>query len=379
MNWRHMKTFRLSLVLFFILQIGWLVQAEEKPEVRPQMQEFFGLTQQIHGFLIDKAEYLNEKNDEKIRKTLVDFAKSAEEFKKSKMSQSEDMKFQAQQISESLKEAEETFRNGFKDYSFWVLKSALNNCYNCHTQKNLPSTTYKFDGAQGNELVQADYLFLVRNYPEALPIYKKLVLGYPKNKITSEQITQILEKYLYYLVRVQHDDVKSSQLFDELSKNKKLPQADLKNMKAWKNYLGLKKYRIVEELMIKDQKRLEEWIGEREIIAKHYSYAGQRIIVDLETSQHLFKLLETGSDKTLRPWLLYWLADVDRNYRLSLFDSTPELYLKECIVRFSKSPAAKKCFALYKEIKTVAFTGSRGTELPKSVQDQLKKYEDLIK
>lgn len=374
-----MKTSRLLLISALISIFGIGVQAEEKPAVRPQMQEFFGLVQQIHEFLVDKTEYVNQKNDEKIKKTLGDFTKSADEFKKSKMSQSEDMKFQAQQISDSLKEAEETFKNGFKDYSFWVLKSALNNCYNCHTQKNLPSTSYKFEGSKGSELIQADYLYLVRNYTEALPIYKKLLSEYPKNKLTSEQVSQILEKYLYYLVRVQHDDVKSSQLFDELGKNKKLPQADLKNMKAWKNYLGLKKYRVVEELMIKDQKRLEEWIKEREEIAKHYSYAGQRIIVDLETSQHLFKLVETGSDKNLRPWLLYWLADVDRNYRLSLFDSTSELYLKECIIKFSKSAAAKKCLQLYKDIKTEAYTGSRGTELPKSVEDQLKSFEDLVK
>lgn len=374
-----MKTYCFLYIFALITQFSLMGHTEEKPELRPQMQQFFTLTQEIHGYLINKADYMNEKNDEKIRQTLTDFAKSAEEFKKSKMTQTEDMKFQAQQISESLREAEETFKNGFKDYSFWVLKSALNNCYNCHTQKNLPATTYKFEGKQGNDLAQADYLFLVRNYSEALPIYKKLILGYPKNKVTSEQITQILEKYLYYLVRVQHDDVKSSQFFDELLKNKKLPEADQKNIKAWKNYLGLKKYRIVEELMIKDQKRLEEWVNEREAIAKHYSYAGQRVIVDLETSQHLFKLLESGTEKSLRPWLLYWLADIDRNYRLSLFDSTSEMYLKECIVQFSKSPAAKKCFALFKEIKTMAFTGSRGTDLPKAVQDQLKKYESLVK
>lgn len=373
-----MKTLRFFIFLVVSTHFGLNTWAEEKPELRPQMQEFFNLTQSIHGYLIKKSDYLDPKNDEKIRKTLTDFAKSAEEFKKSKMSQSDDMKFQAQQISETLKEAEETFKNGFKDYSYWVLKSALNNCYNCHTQKSLSETTYKFEGDKGNELAQADYLFLVRNYSEALPLYKKLLLSYPKNKLTSEQITRILEKCLYYLVRVQRDDVKSSQFMTEMLKNNKLPQPDQKNMNAWKNYLGLKKYRVVEELMIKDQKRLEEWIQERETIAKHYSYAGQRIIVDLETSHHLFKLLESGTEKSLRPWLLFWLADVDHNYRSSLFDLTSEMYLKECIVKFSKSPAAKKCFELYKEIKTNAFTGSRGTDLPKSVEDQLKQYEKMV-
>ena len=250
-------------ILFFVIQISFNARADVKPEARPQMQEFFRLTQEIHGYLVNKSEYLDAKNDEKIRKTLGNFVKSAEDFKKSKMSQTEDMKFQAQQISESLREAEESFKEGAKDYSFWALKSALNNCYNCHTQKSLSDTSYKFEGKQGSDLNQADYLFLVRNYSEAMPLYKKLVLGFPKNKITSEQITEILEKYLYYLVRVQRDDVKSSQMLNELLKNKKLLPADQKKIAAWKNYLGLKKYRIVEDLEIKDQKSLEAWITER--------------------------------------------------------------------------------------------------------------------
>ncbi len=370
----------ISIVVWcLVIFLGIIAHAEVKPEVRPQMQQFFLLTQEIHGYLVNKAEYLDAKNEENIRKTLGSFVKSAEEFKKSKMSQSEDMKFQAQQISESLREAEESFKEGSKDYSFWALKSALNNCYNCHTQKSLSETDYKFEGKQGSELTQADYLFLVRNYSEAIPLYKKLVLEFPKNKITSEQMTELLEKYLYFLVRVQRDDSKSSQMLTDLLKNKKLLAADQKKISAWKNYLSLKKYRIVEDLEIKDQKSLESWIADREGIAKHYSYAGQRIIVDLETSHFLFKLLEEGTEKALRPWILYWLAEIERNYRLSLFDSTSERYLKECMVKFSKSSASKKCFQLYKEIKTISFTGSRGTDLPKSVEEQLKKYEDLTK
>jgi hypothetical protein len=50
------------IILCFFVQFGQKVGADVKPAVRPQMQEFFVLTQEIHGYLVNKSEYLDAKN-----------------------------------------------------------------------------------------------------------------------------------------------------------------------------------------------------------------------------------------------------------------------------------------------------------------------------
>jgi hypothetical protein len=343
------------------------------------MQEFYGLTAQIQPFILNKDEFMKEKNEANIQALLTSFAEKTEKLKTDKMAQKDDMKFRAKQLSEGLHEAEQSFKNGFKDYSYWVLKSSLNNCYSCHTQKSLIETPLDFSkDPKISDFSKADYQFLVRNYSEAIPMFENLIAGYPQNKLSTENLETSLHKLLFYCVRVLHDDIKTILIFEKLLRNKELPSVDRNNILAWKNYLGLKKYRIVEELFIKDQKKLDELMKEREKIAAHYKLSDQRMIVDLETSHFLFKMIEQTDQKNLKPWLLFWAAQIEKNYRTSMFDLTAELYLKECMEIYPKSKAAQNCLASYKEIKIDAYTGSRGTELPKSVEAELKKYETLV-
>lgn len=373
--WKFEKKNWLIIVIINIFSVGLL-----KAEVKVKMQEFLNITSKIQPYLLSKDEYLNVKNETEIQNILNQFTQKTQELKNEKMAKNDDMKFRVRQLSETVSEAEQSFKNGFKDYSFWILKSSFNNCYACHTQKSLISTQLNFENGnhKASDFSKADYLFLVRNYDQALPLFEKLVIEYPKNKLSVEDLQTSLRKILFYCVRVLHDDVKSIIIYDKLLKNSNLPESNRNTILAWKKYLSLKKYRIVEELFIKDQKKLEALINEREKISDMYNVSEQKMIVDLETSHFLFKLLEQTNDKKLKPWLLYWAAQIDKNYRTSMFDTTAELYLRECIETYKKDPVAKKCFQSFKEMKVAAFTGARGTELPKSVELQINKYEELL-
>ena len=88
--------------------------------------------------------------------------------------------------------------------------------------------------------------------------------------------------------------------------------------------------------------------------------------------------IENNKDKSMKPAIMYWLATIERDYRISMFDQTADNYLKECIEKYSTSKIAKKCFTLYKELQIISNTGSRGTDLPKSVSEQLDNYEKLV-
>lgn len=348
-------------------------------QVKPHMQDFYKITSRLRPFITNKSDFMDSKNEKEISEVLAEFNEKTKQLKKEKMSENDDMKFRAQQLSEGLDDAEKSFKDGFKDYSYWVLRSSMNNCFACHTQKSLSGTDYTFDKTSDlNTYSEAEFLFLVRNYSKSIEMFENLLVNYPKNKVSVENLQYSLQKLLYYYVRVLHEDTKTLAAFEKILKNQTLPSTVRNDILAWKKYLTIKKYRIIEETTIDTPKSLEEFINERESIADHYKLANQRYIVDLETSYFLYQLLEKTTDVKLKPWIMYWLAYQEKDYRLTMFDLTAEQFLKECIEKYTKDKAAKKCFSLFKQMQIDSFTGSRGTDLPKSVVNQLKKYEKMV-
>lgn len=348
-------------------------------QIKPQMQSFYFLTEKIQPYIYNKTDFFNEENQKIISQTLKEFNEQILILKKNKLTQSDDMKFRFQQLATGLTEAEQSFNTGFKDYSYWILKSSFNNCFTCHTQKGLPETHYTLSSLKKGSLYsQADFLFMVRNYSEATKLFEDIIISYPNNNIQIDELEDSLKKLLFYSMRVLKNDAASTELFDKLLQNLKLPTSMRTDILAWKKYLNIKKYGLVDFKVLKTGTQIEEFVLLRNHLAGSYKLSNQRYIIDLETSQHLFELLEKSKNKDLRPWILYWLAYQEKDYRASMFDISSENYLKECIEKFSHHKAAKKCFSLYKEIITDSFTGSRGVSLPGDIKNLLNKYEKLI-
>lgn len=350
-----------------------------KPAVKPLMQGFYALIDKMQPYLVNKAEFMNDKNEKKIAQILIEFNEKTKSLKKDKMAQNDDMKFRARLLAEGLDEAEKSFNTGFKDYSFWALKASLNNCFSCHTQKSLGGTGYVFNKNTGHDIyARAEFLFIVRNYSEATPLFEEVLVKYPKNKISVEDLESSAQKLLFYSIRVSRDDIKTIKSFERILKNSRLPTSLRNDILAWKNYLNLRKYRIDEEQKIKNSKDLDDYMNARSEISEQYKLSNQRAAPDMDTTHFLYKLLEKPEGQNIKPWVLYWLATVEKDYRLSMFDLSAENYLKECIEKYSTEKVAKRCFNLYKEMQIVSYTGSRGTDLPKAVIEQLNKYETLV-
>lgn len=348
-------------------------------EVKPLMQEFYNLTDKLQPYIIDKKSFMDAKNEKEIAKALSEFNQNTKKLKKDKMSQTDDMKFRAKLLTEGLDEADSAFKDGFKDYSYWALKSSLNNCYSCHTQKGLAPTTYKFKESNTDDTYsKADFLFIVRNYAESIPLFESLLTGYPGNKSSVENIESSAQKLLFYSIRVSRDDNNTIDMFNRILKNKELPSGLRSDILAWRRYLNIRKYRISNDFSITNEKSLATFMNSREKISEEYRFSNQRAAADMDTTHFLFQLMEKPESKQIRPSLLYWLASIERYYRMSMFDQTSDNYLKECIEKYSEQKIAKKCFALYKEIQTLSYTGSRGTDLPKSVLKQLESYESMV-
>ncbi|MGZ3726471.1 MAG: hypothetical protein ACXWQQ_11755 [Pseudobdellovibrio sp.] len=361
----------------FVLAV-FLISSNAAAEIKPLMQDLYSITDAMTPYMIDKAKFMDAKNEKEISVLLSEFNQKTSQLKKDKMTQNEDMKFKARLLAENLDEAEKSFLAGYKDYSFWVLKASLNNCFSCHTQKSLNDTDYRPKNFASDLYTRAEFLFIVRNYSEAIPLFEKIIDGYPDNKVTVENLESSAQKLLYYYMDVSRDNSKMLESFNKILLNRKLPTSLRNAVLAWKKYTSTKKMHIDENQKIENTSALESFMKERLKIANQFKFPSQRAIADLDTTHRLYQILDKSKDNEMTPTLLYWLADIEKDYRLSMFDLSAENYLKECMQKFSTQSIAKKCFSLFKDIQINSYTGSRGTELPKSVQDQLNSYENLV-
>lgn len=344
------------------------------------MQSFYLTIEKLNQYIADKDVFVSSKNNDNIEKALADFNKKILEIKKNDSMNEDDLKFRFKLLSDGLNEAESTFKNGSKDYSYWVLKSSLNNCFACHTQKELPATSYNLMPTQSlSDYNKAEFLFLYRNYSEANKIYEQLLMSYPNKATSFEMAESSLSRLMFYQVRVLKNDDENLALLNRLITNEHLPIFLRNNILAWRKYLNVKKFRVFEDTKIKSAADLAKFIDTRNSIASHYKLYGQRYLIDLETSSFLFNLLASPQHKNIRPWVLYWLAFQEKDYRLNMFDQSTDYYLKECMQKYSNSKAARMCFDLYKDITIESYTGSRGVDVPANIVKEIDFYKKLIK
>ena len=69
---------------------------------------------------------------------------------------------------------------------------------------------------------------------------------------------------------------------------------------------------------------------------------------------------------------LYWLALAERSIYDSMYFSLSDLLLKTCVRSYSIQPFARKCLQEYEDQLIFSYTGSRGTEIPSEVADELR-------
>ncbi|MCC2679651.1 MAG: hypothetical protein K0R29_2227 [Pseudobdellovibrio sp.] len=360
-----------------IIVAAFLFSFNAQAQVKSEMQKFYSLLERIQKYAFDKTEYFKKANEAELAEALRLFNETVSKIKSDKAGSQDDMKFRLQLLKEALEQAEAGFKKGNKDYSLWALRSSLNQCYSCHTQKSLAGTHYKISNwVTKSDYLKAEFLFVVRNYDEAVPLYESVVAKYPKT--TLDEVENSIQKLVFHAVRVKKDEVATLNLIDRLSKNKELPRYIQNSFQAWKKYLEVKKYKVAEDRKFETASDISDYISDRNDLAGSYRLANQRYLLDLDTTQKLYELFGESKDVNLKPWLLYWLAYQEKDFQYTMFDNSAELYLRECIENYSKSPAAKQCLQLYKEMIRDSFTGSRGTYIPESVQKQFFQYEKII-
>lgn len=343
-----MCMFKKLIVIISITALGVISQAE----VKTQMVKFHNLMSELSPYLMNEAEYRKTENKEKITDVLNRLYENINVLNHDQTVNDPTLKLRFQDLTAGFKDVTESYKNGFLDYSYWSLKSQIHQCSACHTEKQLSEKGFKYDLSKGaDDYERAEFLYMIRNYSESIPKYIELVKGYPKNNLTENKLSRAIKKIGYYHIRILKDDATTLKVFKEIEANKDLPVYLKRNAAKWINYLEVKKFRLLPE-SAEDQtvKKMQTFIKDRDAIASHFGVGEDRFLIDQETLIYLHEVLAKNKNKELTPWLYLWIAQLQNEYRDSLFDNTGELYLKECVKSFPKSKAAKEC---KKELKTL--------------------------
>jgi len=341
----------MSLGLYFkilIIFFGLSLQAQ----IKPKMAQFEILMKQLSPYLMSEKEFIDPANQKSVEKILKDINLNIELLQHDPSVVNSNLKFRFKVLAEGFKDVESSFKNRFLDYSYWNLKSQLHQCSSCHTEKQLTDRWYSFDLLNNSDLfAQADFQFMLRGYDEAVKKYQKLIDAYPKNKLNEKNLDHSIKKIGYYYIRILKNDEKTLEALSKINTNKELPTYLVRHLKKWIEYFNVKKFRMLPE-KAEDQSylSLKEFVEARSKIAGYYGVGDDRFPIDQETLIYLHRVLDLNQNKDLLPWLYLWIGQIQNNYKESLFDTTGELFLKECFESYSKSKAAKFCKSEYKEI-----------------------------
>jgi tetratricopeptide (TPR) repeat protein len=372
-----MKKF-FAVLLFLPPALAW-------SQVKPFMDQMFNQIFILKPFIVSEAAFKDPKNFETIDKALVNMVEASRKINHDEKIQRSGFQISAKVLTQQLNETEMVFKVGNKDYSMWMLKSTLGVCMNCHTQ--LPSvsthlTTLNQAHILSNPFEEAEFLFVIRNFDEAMKLYRGALNGYPKNVVSVDSLEKAIYRQLFYYVRVKRDFPELIKVLDEDLKNAQLPrnlQKKLEGLKAAAVSMKTEPYPVFTGTQEGELRKHVEGKLQAELSGKFDFGSPRRELEYLKISSVLFEYLEQNPATPLKPDILYWLSFCESRYSHQLLYSMPELYLKQCVLEFPKNPVAKKCLTEYQDLVTMAYSGSGGTHVPPEVAKEIKVMQELVK
>jgi hypothetical protein len=307
-------------------------------------------------------------------------------------------------IKDHLDDTLLNFNNHNKSFARLRLAATTSLCLSCHTQ--LPKdhlTSYILNSEAvtpksfENSYEYANFLFLLRSYRKAIKTYKISITDRLAKQAELKKIQKILGETSGHYDKVLYNSFKNILII-----NAKILRTPKKAIKLFNSYLSVS---LVPKYIKTDLKiwikELRKWDNSNDLNIKFTSDKDvgsfiQKYLVKLDqegmalatgeydvdlliTSGILSNYLTDHPKTKYAPEILYWNGISESRLSKNMFFTLGDLYLKECITRYPKSKVAIKCYNEYENEIQFRFTGTLGTQIPKSKKQELKKLKSLIK
>lgn len=372
-----MQKIILLITLFFSLSSC----ATQKPTALPLnqiMSKMAGIVTELLPKVLDKTQYEKAVAEGEIKKSVTQLSQHIEQATPYFADRSDTFKISLDLIKEHLKETQSAIEQNKLTHSRNRLMVLGEICASCHTQDTKLRTL--FTGAKrekfASDFAFAEYNFVTRNYPQALPFYEKHLSK------TGEKSTRSLGRILAVHTQINADPKKGIKHLKKIKEFPTLSKVERHNIDDWIIGLNNLQQDLNTQTSVKDFAKLRQYVvkylGNIDEVPLNLAMDSKLIPARYWLRGQLFHYLNTEATKEQVPELLYWLSACDRSLDYNLYYSLADLYLKDCMNNFSKHKVAKSCFREYQDYMEFSYSGSAGTHIPEHLKQELEKLRRRI-
>lgn len=350
-----------------------------------QMNKAFISLQELLPTILDNDKFQDKKNAKSIGKEITNLGESFKLAGHDALIKHDLFAPSYELIRKNLEEANSSFSKGHKDYSRWLLKETVSVCLDCHTR--IPkdhASSFETGELAIDKVKQKDpYLLglsslIVRRYVDAKNYFLRQIQDQLITKDAGNMI-QPFQQILLIESKIMKDPKGMIAVINDFLSNKDLPATIKDELVEWKKHLELWTDEPALSAALSNDKDVKKFIKRRLSPLLKKSFTDAHKVDLLFASGVLSNYFFTHQETQLAAELSYWLGWIEKRLKREEFISSGDLFLKQCIRRYPKSPWAKDCLKEYQESVEFDFSGSRGTEIPEDVSVELKSLKDLIK
>ncbi len=381
-----MNKFRYHWIMLVVLTVGPGMAFAQKPPVNSlneTMTEIGATMADIFPLIVDKRQITasEEKQVHQAMQRLERLFRQAKPFIDRK---STTYHISYDLVQEHLHKTEQAFEQNNIIYARKRLYSLGNICASCHTQDTRLRTLFPGVARQKfhDDFSYAEFNYMTRNYTQAVKYYDRY-LKHKGERKTELAIITPLQRLITIYTQIYNTPGVAAKL---LAKYRDLPDHTKKtreHLEGWIN--GLKTLRASgvaqqEKLSFAElENYVQRYIGNDDQAMAEFFSTPEKEVARVWLRGRLFHYLNTRPPQEEVPQILLWLSICDRSVAYDFYFYLADLYLKQCVFGYPKSPYARQCFDEYKNFIEVSYSGSAGVFIPPEVEDELFEMESVLR
>lgn len=345
--------------------------------VRPNMHKAYAAFRELQKLMISRDRFVDPANEEKVRGLIEDLRTSFNDVQNQHLAVSREPGFAAtlQNISDMLSDAKHRFDEGKRGYALWRLRTVSSHCVSCHTRHEVPMQ-FSDDSLSLDELSpfeRGEFLIATRQFDKAGEAFKEAILA-PEGDSTR---MEALRNWLLVHTRVQPDPDAALTELTKILASVPLKNFDRDEVQSW--IVSLRRWKSENRNakipdLAKAENLVRQGLGANDPIAPRVG-----TVELLRATGILHRLLEQpeGLTQGERGHALYLLGLAYSELPFFFINELPEMFLEQSIREVPGTDTAQKAFRRYREVVTMAFTGSGGTRIPDEVLLKLKELHEV--
>nr|BDT28327.1 hypothetical protein BHI3_17930 [Bacteriovorax sp. HI3] len=257
-------------------------------------------------------------------------------------------------------------------------------CISCHSQLSPKGQENAFSALINkskredfkSDYDYGNYLYLIRNFNESEK-FLDLATERALKESRSHELYSSLRRMISMYTKISFDYEKAKSFTGKYKSDERMPKLAKEMVTSWD--LGLEEWKTFKPGEVKSiDKFIKTHLSPLEEV-KELAGEGKNDITLLVASGVLSKYLNDHPKTKNTPEILYWISVAERRLSNTYFFTISDLYLKDCVKLYSKSPFARKCYNLYENNIESAFSGSGGMDIPPSEKNELARLRGLLK